>query len=131
MARLDIRAGGRSSCGVFDRPCVFAAGIVRARAPSPTYCSGQETTALAGPLDALSRAYANPRVKGALSSRRCLVENSEELSAELDRLLKKQLDAMAENTLVGLTDKELCQYNQRNERIHELFVKLRKLKDTA
>ena len=75
--------------------------------------------------------HASPIVKDTRRLGGALVENSEKLSTELDQLRKKQLDALADETFVGLTDQELFQYDQRLERIHELYAKLRKLKDAA
>jgi hypothetical protein len=59
------------------------------------------------------------------------VGNSEELRVELDRLLKEQRDALQVEIFGGLTDEERRQYDQRHERIRELYSKLCEQKAAA
>jgi len=43
---------------------------------------------------------------------------------ELVRLLEKQVEARETDAFVGLTDAELTDYDERRERIRELFAEL-------
>lgn len=47
-------------------------------------------------------------------------DSIEQLRAELVSLLQKQVEALEVETYVGLTDAELREYDQRQERIRDL-----------
>ena len=51
-------------------------------------------------------------------------DDSEELRAELLRLLDKQFEILELSTCVTLTDEEQREYEVRKQRIHELFKQL-------
>jgi hypothetical protein len=51
-------------------------------------------------------------------------DDSEELRAELLRLLDKQFEILELSTCVTLTDEEQPEYEVRKQRIHELFKQL-------
>ena len=51
-------------------------------------------------------------------------DDSEELRAELLRLLDKQFEILELSTCVTLTDEEQREYDARKQRIHELFKHL-------
>ena len=47
-----------------------------------------------------------------------------ELQTELVQLLYKQIEALELDTCVGLTDAELREYDERQERVRELHAEL-------
>jgi hypothetical protein len=51
-------------------------------------------------------------------------DDSEELRAELLRLLDKQLEVLELSAYVTLTDEEQREYEARKQRIYELFKQL-------
>ena len=51
-------------------------------------------------------------------------DDSEELRAELLRLLDKQFEVLELSTCVTLTDEEQREYEARKQRIYELFKQL-------
>ncbi len=55
----------------------------------------------------------------------------QKLYAELIRLLEDQVEARETAIFVGLTDAELCEYDERRERIRELLAELDKLSAAA
>jgi hypothetical protein len=58
------------------------------------------------------------------------MENPEELSAQLARLLKEHADAIANWTFLGLSDEESFQHDRRRERIRELYAQQLELRVT-
>jgi hypothetical protein len=59
------------------------------------------------------------------------VEEFEEIRAELIALFQKQLQALEQDTFVGLTHLERSDYEARNDRIRDLQAKLGRLKLAA
>lgn len=50
--------------------------------------------------------------------------NQEHLSSELIELTEKQISSLEKQTFGGVTEAELSEYEERQERIRDLFIEL-------
>jgi hypothetical protein len=57
--------------------------------------------------------------------------DGKQLRGELAELIEKQIETLAKETCDSLTDTELREYDDRNERIDELYDSLHKLDSAA
>ena len=59
------------------------------------------------------------------------MEELEDILAELIALLRKQIEALEQDTFVGLSDPERYEYDARHDRIRQLHAKLGQFKTAA
>ena len=57
--------------------------------------------------------------------------NQEQLRCELIRLTEKQIDTLEKRTFGGITEEEQSEYEERQDRIRDLFVELHHLDPAA
>jgi len=57
--------------------------------------------------------------------------NQEHLRSELIELTEKQISTLEKRTFGGVTEADLCEYEERQERIRDLFIELHHLEPAA
>jgi hypothetical protein len=58
-------------------------------------------------------------------------QNQEHLRSELIQLTEKQISTLEKRTFGGVTEAELSEYEERQERIRDLFIELHHLDPAA
>jgi len=57
--------------------------------------------------------------------------NQEHLRTELIQLTEKQISTLEKRTFGGITETEECEYEERQDRIRDLFIELHHLDSAA